>query len=166
MKPINRKEAKALATLHRVEAAVQAGRQPHGNTIAQLQHGVLANSLLSQQERELFYALIARFQADYALNQSADFMQAELVILYFLQVGRAMRAKDWENAERLDRMLRGHLRDMKATKRAREGDAAPAATSPSPAEWATALLERVAATQAAERVVSLQQVAGTSLCGE
>lgn len=159
-KKVNEKEKTMLARLHRTEAAVPDTMKPNGNSLAQIKHGVLANSILSVEERALFYALVDRFEADYELNDSADFMQVELVNLYFLQLGRAIKAKDWENAERIDRVLRGHLREMKATKRAREGDAGGAGENQSPAEWASALLERVALAQAAGRALAEQQVAG------
>lgn len=50
---------------------------------------------------------------------------------------------EWEAAEKLDRMIRCHLKDLKATKIARERDTAqgPATT---PAEWATTLVEKLA----------------------
>ena len=53
---------------------------------------------------------------------------------------------DWDAAERLDRMIRCHLKDLKATKIAREGDAAQGPET-TPAEWATALLEKLAESQ-------------------
>lgn len=156
---VNGKEKIQLDCFHRSEAAVPERMQPNPNSLAHIKHGVLANSILSIQERDLFYGLIARFEKDYELNESADFMQVELVTLYFLQLGRAIKVKDWENAERIDRTMRGHLREMKATKRGREGDTVPASTMQSPAEYATAILERVAAAQAAGRVVGEQRIA-------
>jgi hypothetical protein len=110
---------------------------------------LLANRIMSEEERTIFHGIIERFEADFDLNKSVDFVQLELVALYFLQLCRCCVAMDWENAERLDRMIRANLRDLKATKRAREGDAPKGGETQSPAEWATALLERVAAGQAA-----------------
>jgi len=79
-------------------------------------------------------------------NKSSDFMQVELVAVYFLKLGRAQEAGDWDAAERLDRMIRCHLKDLKATKIAREGEAGSGPET-TPAEWATALLEKLAESQ-------------------
>jgi len=61
----------------------------------------------------------------------------------FIHLGRAIEADDVEAAERIDRMLRCHLKDLKATKTTREGNG-PSQQGTTPAEWATELLERVA----------------------
>ena len=79
-------------------------------------------------------------------NKSSDFMQVELVAVYFLKLGRAQESGDWDAAERLDRMIRCHLKDLNATKIAREGDASQGPET-TPAEWATALLEKLAESQ-------------------
>ena len=60
-------------------------------------------------------------------------MQVELVAVYFLKLGRAQEAGDWDAAERLDRMIRCHLKDLKATKIAREGEV-PSGPGTTPAE--------------------------------
>ena len=54
---------------------------------------------------------------------------------------------DMDAAEKLDRMTRCHLKDLKATKIAREADI-PSGPETTPAEWATALLEKLAEAQA------------------
>lgn len=66
----------------------------------------------------------------------------ELVAVYFLKLGRAYAIVDWEGAEKLDRMIRCHLKDLKATKIARERDVAQGQAT-TPAEWATALVEKL-----------------------
>ena len=75
-------------------------------------------------------------------NTSSDFIQVELVGMYFLKLGRAQEAGDWDAATQLDRMIRCHLKDLKATKISREGEA-PRGSETTPADWATTLLEKV-----------------------
>lgn len=153
-------DAKTLAALHRSEVLAEmsgVGKGASGRAI-NLKHGLLANRIATSEERDIFFGLVERFEEDFDLNASVDFMQVELVSLYFLQLGRCVVAMDWENAERLDRMLRANLRDLKATKRAREGDL-PKEPNSSPSEWATALLERVAAATAAGQEAARLQAA-------
>ncbi|MDX2177669.1 MAG: hypothetical protein SF028_14495 [Candidatus Sumerlaeia bacterium] len=80
-------------------------------------------------------------------NKSSDFIQVELVAIYFLKLGRAQEAGDWENAEKIDRMIRCHLKDLKATKISREGEQ-PKGPEKTPADWATSLLEKASAPNA------------------
>lgn len=116
------------------------GGAPERNT-NNLQHGAYANRFLSDEERVLFSELIAKLQADFKFNESSDFIQVELVAMYFLKLGRAQESGDWEVAQKIDQMLRCHLKDLKATKIAREGDE-PKGPETTPAEWASALLQR------------------------
>lgn len=124
------------------------GGQP-GNT-NNLQHGVYANRFLSPEERPLFDAIIAQLHEDFVFNRSSDFIQVELVAVYFLKLGRAQETGDYDAAERLDRMIRCHLKDLKATKIAREGEE-PKGAETTPAEWATALLEKLAEAEKASQ---------------
>jgi len=55
----------------------------------------------------------------------------------------ALAEDDYDAAHKLDQMLRGHLKDLKSTKLSREADL-PSRAEITPAEWATALLERLA----------------------
>ncbi len=115
-------------------------REGNQNSLA---HGIYADRFLSPEERPLFEAIIGQLYRDFVFNKSSDFMQVELVAVYFLKLGRAQEAGDWDAAERLDRMIRCHLKDLKATKVAREGEV-PSGPGTTPAEWATALLEKLA----------------------
>jgi len=113
-----------------------------GNTHA-LKHGIYADRFLTPDEKPLFDAIIAQLQEDFVFNKSSDFIQVELVAVYFLKLGRAQEAGDWDAAERLDRMIRCHMKDLKTTKMTREGTEPPKSET-TPAEWATALLEKLA----------------------
>jgi hypothetical protein len=138
---IGAEDAKRLERWHR-NAEVQSGPgAPENNTNA-LRHGIYADRFLSEDEQPLFAAIIAQLHEDFVFNKSSDFMQVELVAVYFLKLGRAQLAGDWDAAEKLDRMIRCHLKDLKATKIAREGEEARGPET-TPAEWATALLEKM-----------------------
>lgn len=104
-------------------------------------HGIFSNSFLTEEERSQFQAIISQLYQDFVFNKSSDFYQVEIVALYMLKLRRAMELEDYDSAEKLDRLLRAHLRELKTTKLTREGDK-PAGPETSPAEWATALLEK------------------------
>ena len=139
------RELDYLGRLQRV-----TGRKPgersssnSASSMNNMKHGIYSSRFLTTDEQEIFEAMIDRFHEEYALNNSADFMQLELVCLYFTQLGRAITLEDWQTAERLDAMMRRHLADLKATKRTREGEAAPGAQGMNAADWANQLLQRV-----------------------
>jgi hypothetical protein len=67
--------------------------------------------------------IIMHLYVDLALNKSSDIMQAELVALYALKLIRAKDKGDPATAEIYDRMIRAHLKDLRASKKAREGAA-------------------------------------------
>lgn len=115
---------------------------PEGN-INCLKHGAYANRFLTAEEQNVFHDLVGRLREDFSFNASSDFVQVELASIYFLKIGRALEQDNIEAAHKLDQMLRGHLKDLKATKIAREGEE-PKGTETTPAEWATALLEKLA----------------------
>ncbi len=106
-----------------------------------LRHGIFSNSLRTEEERQQFQTIISQLHQDFVFNRSSDLLQVEMVALYYLKLSRAQEAGDFETAERLDRMIRAHLRELKTTKLTREGDK-PLGPETSPAEWATALLEK------------------------
>jgi hypothetical protein len=142
---LNKKDEMHLDRWRRNSGAEPKRGAPEGNLNA-MRHGIYANRFLSEDEKPLFDAIIAQLYQDFVFNKSSDFMQVELVAVYFLKLGRAQEAGDWDAAEKLDRMIRCHLKDLKATKIAREGEAARGPET-TPAEWATALLEKLAEAQ-------------------
>lgn len=151
---IGERDAEELDQWRRNSGARRPGA-PRGNT-NNLQHGVYANRFLSPEEKPIFDAIIDQLHEDFVFNKSSDFMQVELVAVYFLKLGRAQEAGDWDAAERLDRMIRCHLKDLKATKIAREGEE-PKGPETTPAEWATALLEKLAEAERAARPEKTQE---------
>ena len=105
-----------------------------------LKHGAYVARLLSDAEQELFQDVVEQIYEDFALNDSSDQVAAQSLALAYVRFLRAMEAENAQAAESYNRIVRGHLRDLKATREHREGvDSGPATT---PAEWATALLEK------------------------
>jgi hypothetical protein len=146
---VGERDAEELDQWRRNSGASRSrGGQP-GNT-NNLQHGIYANRFLSPEEKPLFDAIIEQLHEDFVFNKSSDFMQVELVAVYFLKLGRAQEAGDYDAAERLDRMIRCHLKDLKTTKITREGTESKGPET-TPAEWATALLEKLAEAEKSAR---------------
>ena len=145
---IGERDAEELDQWRRNTETQRGPGAPRGNK-NNLQHGIYANRFLSPEEKPLFDALIEQLHEDFVFNKSSDFIQVELVAVYFLKLGRAQEAGDWESAERLDRMIRCHMKDLKTTKLTREGTE-PVESQTTPAEWATALLEKLAEAEKAQ----------------
>ena len=95
------------------------------------------------QSRLYWRNIIERLNQDFVFNKSSDFLQVELVGVYSVKLVRAQIEGNTQAAESLDRMIRCHMKDLKTTKIAREGEE-PKGPQTSPAEWAAALLEKVA----------------------
>ena len=136
----NREEAVLLDRWNRLAETKRNSGAPRGNQNRRTS-AIYVNSFLTNDEAPLFESILQRLNRDFVFNQSSDLMQVELVGVYFLRLARAQAAGDSESAERFDRMIRSHLKDLKTTKLAREGDQ-PKGPDTSPAEWATKLLER------------------------
>jgi len=113
---------------------------PVGNTNGR-KGGVYVAHFLGDDEVPLYERIIEQLHVDFVFNQSSDLMQVELVAVYFIRLARAQASGDSEAAERFDRMIRAHLKDLKTTKLAREGDQ-PKKPETTPAEWATKVLEK------------------------
>ncbi len=90
----------------RAAAKAQPRTIPREGNQNSLVHGIYADRFLGPEERPLFEAIIGQLYQDFVFNKSSDFMQVELVAVYFLKLGRAQEAGDWDAAERLDRMIR------------------------------------------------------------
>ncbi len=90
-----------------------------------LEHRIYADRFLSPDEKKLFDVIIEQLHDDFVFNKSSDLIQVELVEVYFLKLGRTQEAGDWETSERLDRMIRCHMKNLKTTKITREGTEAP-----------------------------------------
>ncbi|HRR82463.1 MAG TPA: hypothetical protein P5532_12810 [Planctomycetota bacterium] len=114
-----------------------------------LRHGIFAHRILNAAEQQEYDAVVARLQKDFALNDSSDAIAVEVMAVALIRYARAMKDGNDDGAEKLDRIVRSHLKDLKATKIVREGETPSISTTP--AEWAAALLEEVKATRKAGR---------------
>ncbi|HPG67001.1 MAG TPA: hypothetical protein PLO37_09175 [Candidatus Hydrogenedentes bacterium] len=116
---------------------------PDGN-LNPMKHGIFANKCLNAEERASFDELIERLYQDFEFNKSSDFLQLELVAIYSVKRMRAQVEGNVDAAQKLDPMIRAHMKDLKATKIAREGDQLRGLQT-TPADWATELLEKTGA---------------------
>ena len=123
--PLNRKDQQNLDTWRRAEGKAEPSKgvgAPRSN-LNPMTHGIWANQRLDESERGLFQDIIGQLYKDFEFNKSSDFLQVEMVAIYSVKLVRAQINSDVDAAEKLDRMIRAHLKDLKATKIAREGDA-------------------------------------------
>jgi hypothetical protein len=126
------------------EVKAKAGAK-EGN-LRTLKHGIFADRCLTPDEKVTFDSIIEKLHEDFQFNKSSDFLQVELIGIYSVKLVRAQVEGNTQAAESLDRMIRCHMKDLKTTKFAREGEAARGPET-TPAEWATALLETLAESQ-------------------
>lgn len=125
----------------KTEPPKNKGGAPEGNK-NRLKHGIFADRCLTPEEKQMFDVLIERLHQDFQFNKSSDFIQVELVGVYSVKLVRAQMEGNTQAAESLDRMIRCHMKDLKTTKVAREGEE-PKGPQTSPAEWAAELLNKV-----------------------
>ena len=141
-KPLAGYECRDVEQFRKLTINKEGPGAPEGN-LNRLVHGVYANRFLTDEEQVIFHELVGRLRDDFSFNKSSDFIQVELVSIYFLKLARSMEHDDWDAASKIDGMLRGHLKDLKSTKIVREGiDTKKPETTP--AEWAATLLEQYA----------------------
>ncbi len=114
----------------------KSGGQP-GNINA-VRSGMFVNKCLDEKERILFDKVVNNLINELDIKYTTDLMQVELSGLYFLKALRAVELSEGDSAERLDRMLRMHLKDLKATRIVREESNKN--TGNSPAEWISAFM--------------------------
>jgi len=123
------------------------GGAPKGN-LNGLLHGAYAKRVLNQEEQRIRDAFLAEIRRDFVLNSSSDEVAVQMAAMAFLQYLRAQRAGEEGAASAQARIVRNCLRDLKATRSAREPGALPLGTTP--AEWATALVARLREAQTAK----------------
>jgi len=111
-----------------------------------LKHGIFASKCLTHDEKQMFDAIVEQLHQDFQFNKSSDFLQVELIGVYSVKLVRAQVESDTDVAEKFDRMIRCHMKDLKTARFAWEGEAASGPVT-TPAEWATALLKKLAESQ-------------------
>lgn len=144
---ITKKDEQNLDRWHRNEGRTDHERVKNKAGVAEgnlqaLKHGIFADRCLTPEEKVMFDSIIEKLHEDFHFNKSSDFLQVELVGIYSVKLVRAQIEGNTPAAESLDRMIRCHMKDLKTTKIAREGEE-PKGPQTSPAEWASALLEKV-----------------------
>ena len=110
---------------------------------------VYSDRLLSAGERETYEAVIGNLRKEFSACGGIEEMHIQLAAVYFLRLAQAQAAEDWSKAEHLDRMLKNHLMELRAAKKKQETQVARS-DGGSPAEWATELLERLAAEETSD----------------
>lgn len=113
----------------------------HMNNQHARKYGAYISELL-KADVWIFEKFYDTLHQDFELNNSTDKMAAELACLYFVKIIQAQREGDLASGDTHDRMCRMQLKDLKATKSAREGEVVNLKTSP--AEWAAQLLAQSA----------------------
>jgi len=115
------------------------GGAPKGN-LNGLVHGAYARRILNAEEQQIHSAFLDQIRQDFSLNQSSDEIQAQMAALAFVQFLRAGEAGNEAAAAVHARVVRNCLRDLRATKSSRERG--PVDLKTTPAEWATAFVEK------------------------
>jgi hypothetical protein len=152
-------ESVLLERWHRLATTKGTSGAPPGNSNGRTS-AIYVSSFLTDDEEPLFHSILERLHGDFVFNKSSDLMQVELVGVYFLRLARAQAAGEAETAERFDRMIRAHLKELKTTKLAREGEQPKTAES-SPADWATKILERAQRDRKKEKARAAGRKAGS-----
>ena len=120
-------------------------RTPEGRercSLAAMVHGAYVEKVLDEHEQRLYDGFLAKMREDFDLNRSSDEVAVLMAAMSFVQFCRAQQAGKEAAAETQARIIRASLKDLKATKLAREGETTSNLNT-SPAEWATALLESI-----------------------
>ncbi|MHB9038656.1 MAG: helix-turn-helix domain-containing protein [Armatimonadota bacterium] len=111
----------------------------HGPSI---KRRLYADMLLTPEDGARYDEIIKGLREDFPVSSNVDEMHIQLAAVCYLKLAKAHLAEDWEKAEHMDRMLKGHLMELKAAKK-RQQSTEPGGDSP--AEWATEVLESLAA---------------------
>ena len=115
------------------------GGAPKGN-LNGLVHGAYAKRILTEEEQQIHSAFLDQIRQDFSLNQSSDEIQVQMAAIAFVQFLRAEETGNEAAAAVHARVVRNSLRDLRATKNARERGPVDLKTSPS--EWATAFVQK------------------------
>jgi hypothetical protein len=122
---LTKPDKEALDRWHRNQGKTEPPKRgagaPEGNK-NRLKQGIFADRCLTSEEKQMFDLIIERLHQDFQFNKSSDFIQVELVGIYSVKLVRAQMEGNAQAAESLDRMIRCHMKDLKTTKVAREGE--------------------------------------------
>ena len=107
---------------------------------------IYAGGLLRPSECKTYDAVARNLRKEFSVLGGVDEMHLQLAAVCYLKLAKAHMEENWEKAEHMDRMLNGHLAALKAAKKKQEASATQP-SGDSPAEWATEVLERLAAAE-------------------
>jgi len=107
-------------------------------------HSIYADRMLRLGERSLYDEVVKNLRDDYAAITGAHSLHLELAAVYYVKLVRAQADGDWEQAERFDRMMHNHLKELKAAKKKQESQRGRK-TGDTPAERAADLVEALRA---------------------
>jgi transposase len=106
--------------------------------------GLYADRMLRLGERDLYNEIIKNLRDDYAAITNTHALHLELAAVYYVKLVGAQTDADWEQAERFDRMMQSHLKELKAAKKKQESQRGRK-TGDTPAERAAAIVEALRA---------------------
>jgi hypothetical protein len=143
VKKLSKENQQFLDCWRRNEGVAEPKRRqgaPVGN-LKPMTHGIFANKCLDEEERVLFQEVIGRLYQDFEFNRSSDFIQIEFIAINTVKYMRSIQDGNMDAAQKLDTMIRAHMKDLKATKITREADQ-PKRPQTTPADWAAELLKK------------------------
>ena len=122
-----------LRGIVRIPAGTEVGdgRSEVASDGSSISRGPYTNRMLRLGERELYDEIIESLKNDYAVTGNA--FHLELTAIYSVKLIGAQTDGDWEQAERFDRMMHTHLKELKAAKKKQESQQ-PQKTGDTPAE--------------------------------
>jgi hypothetical protein len=146
MKKLNRRNQAEIDCWQRAEGKATPSQPerrigPPLNHLNAMKHGIFANKCLDEEERVLFQEVIGRLYQDFEFNRSSDFIQIEFIAINTVKYMRSIQEGNMDAAQKLDGMIRAHMKDLKATKITREADQ-PKGPQTTPADWAAELLKK------------------------
>ncbi len=113
-----------------------------------LEHGIYAERLLGDEERLAYDELMGRLRADFDLGDASALAEAKALAMAHIQFLRALGSGDAAAAQRFSRAALRHARRLKGDQDRAKARRVRHRTGPSPAQWATALLEEVGVARA------------------
>ena len=124
----------------------QRKSKPRDPDEAQGLTAIWANRFLNDDEKAAFEEIFAELSGDFDTAKNVDRLQIELVASFMIKLGRARQLNDVMAMEHIDRIVRAHLKCLKATRIDRMGtkptETVAEVGQGTPANWAADLVAR------------------------
>jgi hypothetical protein len=127
------------------------GTTSSGRESSGAKYGFYIADLIQPDEFQVFEGLWNKLNEEFELNESSDRVCAEMACVYFVRLQRAIKAGNDDAVTKADTLMRHQLNMLKVTRITREGTNVNVAASTTPAEWATALLEKAKGKEKSKR---------------